>query len=161
MVENIQRNLKFLLKFLGVFFVLYLIVNLFSIEFLQDSIALYLANFLHAAYSSHYVFINDHVFEIAPDCTGVISTIMLASILIALKKPTVKQKLLLLLLGILLIFPLNFLRLVFVLGVAKIAFELSNIAHAVSWFLMGFFVVSLWFFIIERVYKIKVDESFF
>ncbi len=160
MVIKLNKNVMFLIKFLALFLLFYFLIYNLPIIPLQNFIASQLANFLSLQHSSHYIFINNHNFSIEPDCTGLISLSMLASLLLALKKPSLKRKLLLFILSIFLIFPFNFLRLVLVLSIAKLSFQYSLITHTISWFFMAIFVLSIWYFIIERVYKIKIDKTF-
>jgi len=155
--EFFGKSLRFCVKFLIVFAVLYAILLALDFSFIENPIASFEASLLGLQSSGNAVFINDSVFYITSSCIGLFSGIVLAAIIFACKKPSLKLKVLSLLAGAIALFLLNLARLYFVLAIGKAyGFEAADLAHTISWFATSAFILIAWYLLTERT----VGKSF-
>jgi exosortase/archaeosortase family protein len=103
------------------------------------------ASILGLEFIGNIVFVDGSRFIITNYCTGLMSGAILASIIFALKRPEIKQKLLLFLFGFCLLLVINVPRLLLVLASAKAGFD-AELIHTITWFVMSVIILVVWYF---------------
>jgi len=148
-----KKLLFFVAKFFVIFAVLNILIELADLSFLTNFIASVSASFLNAQYLHNIVFVKNF-FIITNSCTGFVSASILASIIFALKKPKLKKKIILFLLGTAVLLIVNIPRIIFVLYMSKIGFN-AELIHEMTWFLMSAVVLAIWYYGTKRIEGIK------
>ncbi|MFA5125734.1 MAG: hypothetical protein WC462_01900 [archaeon] len=148
-----KKLLFFVAKFFIIFAVLNILIELADLSFLTNFIASISASFLNAQYLHNVVFVKSF-FIITNSCTGFVSASILASIIFALRKPALKKKIILFLLGTAVLLIVNIPRIIFVLYMSKIGFN-AELMHEMTWFLMSAIVLAIWYYGTKRVEGIK------
>lgn len=155
--EFVGKALRFCVKFFIIFAVLYALLLSLDFSFIQEPIASFEASLLGLSYSGSTVFVQGSAFHITSSCIGIFSAIVLAAIIFACRKPSLKLKILSLLAGAIALFLLNLARLYFVLAIGKAyGFEAADFSHTISWFLTSAFIIIAWYLLTERT----VGKSF-
>jgi len=149
-----KKLLLFVVKFFVIFAVLSALIELANLSFFTSFIAFVSASFLNAQWLGNVVFIRNSFFIITNSCTGLVSASILASIIFALKKPMLKKKVALFLLGTIILLAANIPRIIFVLYTAKIGFN-AEVMHELTWFLMSAIVLTIWYYGTKRIEGIK------
>ncbi|MCR4335307.1 MAG: exosortase/archaeosortase family protein [archaeon] len=161
MVKFDKRYLIFLLKFFVIFLFLEFFIFATNLTFLQEFIAKTQAEFFGLRYAGNFVFVSDGIFEIVPECTGIVSTSILASIIFSLKKPEMKKKLLIFGLGFVLLFIVNYLRVLSIIWIGmEYGIENAEILHVTSWFASSGLVIALWYYFTKRITGAKNFKGF-
>jgi exosortase/archaeosortase family protein len=123
---------------------------------LENGLAALQAKWMGASAQENLVFLDEGVFEINAQCTGLVSGIILAAVVFSLKKPDWKTKLKLWLLGAMVLFLLNIGRVFLVLVVAKqYGLYWANLVHQISWFSTAVFILGIWLVLSKRLAKVK------
>jgi exosortase/archaeosortase family protein len=135
----------FLIKFFIIYFVLSTIISLLDLSFFTNYLAMLTASILGLEFIGNIVFVDGSRFIITNYCTGLMSGAILASIIFALKRPEIKQKLLLFLFGFCLLLVINVPRLLLVLASAKAGFD-AELIHTITWFVMSVIILVVWYF---------------
>ena len=162
MVKSVRRKqVIFLVKFLAIFAVLHLLLYLFDLSPLQESIASLEAGWLGLEASGDLVFVGGQAFAITPSCTGLVASFILAAVVFALKKPGGKEKVATYLIGTLALLLINLLRVYLVL-LAAIAYGVAaaEALHVASWFVMSALIIGLWYYSTTRIFRVKSFEGF-
>ena len=130
-------------------------------SFLQNSIAWLEAEALGLSSGGNKIFFNDSIFLIVPSCTGLVSSIVLGSIIFSLKKPELTKKIGIFLLGSIALILLNLVRVYFVLlaGI-NFGFQITELAHVISWFFVAAFIIFLWYYLTKKICKIESFDKF-
>lgn len=137
----------FLTKFFFIFAILYIILLSTDSSFVQVPIAEFEASILGVEREGSVLYIESHGFDITSQCTGFVSAITLAAIIFALRKPGVREKISLFVVGAVSLFLINLVRLYFVL-VSGLYWGVwvAEVMHTVSWFVMAFGVIAIWYY---------------
>jgi len=156
-----KKYLLFLVKFFAIFLFLEFFVFGTNLTFLQEFIAKTQADFFGLKNVKNFIFISDGIFEIVPECTGIVSTSILASIIFSLKKPEMKKKLLIFGLGFMLLFIVNYLRVLSIVWVGiEFGMETAETLHIISWFVSSGIVLALWYYFTKRITGAKNFSGF-
>ena len=147
-----KKALFFLVKFFVIYGVLQAAILAAPIGQLKAWIAGIEAGLLGLPTQGNLLFFNGHVFEIAANCTGLMSAAVLAAIIFSLKKPDLKKKIALFAVGSIALFALNIARIYTVL-LAAISFspESAETLHIVTWFVMAGAILALWYWLTKRI----------
>lgn len=150
------KSIVFMIKFFVIFFVFQGLLAFLGIEFLQQGLAALLSYLTGAEQLGIAVLSNGKAFYISPNCTGLVSGFILASIIFSLKKPELKTKFFTFALGSLSLFIINIARLYIVIY-SGIFFGtgIAELFHTLSWFLMSFFIIALWYLLTKKIAGIK------
>jgi len=142
----------FLTKFFAIYAVLQLLILFAPLGPLKEFIASVEAGLLGAEAYGSLVILGGHRFEIVANCTGLMGISVLAAIIFSLRQPETRKKLALVGAGTLVLFPLNIVRVYFVL-LAATAFgaEIAEALHVVSWFGVSAAILLLWYYLTKRV----------
>ena len=156
-----RKQVIFLAKFLAIFAVLHLLLYLFDLSPLQEAIASLEAGWLGLAVSGDLVFVAGQAFAITPSCTGLVASFILIAVIFALKKPELKEKIAIAVLGSAALLLLNLLRVYLVL-LAALSFgvQWAETLHFFSWFVMAALVIGIWYYGVTKVYKKKSLAGF-
>ncbi len=151
-----KKAILFLIKFFVIYTVLQFLILALPIGFIENGIAEIEANAIGARTEGNLIEWNGQSFQIVPNCTGLVGISVLAAIIFALRKPKLKKKLALLAIGALILFPLNLLRVYFVLWVS-ITFNagIGEILHMITWFITAGAILAVWYYLTKRVAKVK------
>ncbi len=152
-----KKAILFLIKFFVIYAVLQFLILALPLEFVENSIAEIEAGAIGAVANGNVIEWNDsHSFQIVPNCTGLVGISVFASIIFALCKPEIKKKIALLAIGALILFPLNLLRVYFVLWVS-ISFspDIGETLHMATWFLAAGAILVIWYYLTKRIAKVK------
>ena len=155
--KNFGRKAAFfLVKFFVIYSVLQTAILLAPLDPLKGGIASLEAGALGLESEGNKIYFKGGIAEIVANCTGLMSISVLAAIVFSLKKPAFKKKTGLFAVGAALLFPLNLLRVYFVL-LAAIAFELETFEtiHTATWFAMSAAILLLWYYLTKKVTKAK------
>jgi exosortase/archaeosortase family protein len=152
-----SKNTKislFLIKFFAIFFILTTLVELLDLLFFTEWLAFISAMPFKVNVVSNLVFVNGENFLVTNSCTGLVSASILAAIIFSLKKPLIKQKILLFLFGMGILLVLNIPRLMLVLWSASVGLD-AELVHIITWFFMSIFILIIWYFGTKRIAKIN------
>lgn len=144
----------FLIKFFAIFFILTTIIELLDLLFFTEWLAFVSSMPFKAIVVSNMVFVNGGNFLVTNSCTGLVSASILAAIIFSLKKPLIRQKLLLFLLGTGILLVLNIPRLMLVLWSASVGID-AELVHVITWFFMSAFILIIWYYGTKRIAKIN------
>ncbi|MBT4192536.1 MAG: archaeosortase/exosortase family protein [Candidatus Diapherotrites archaeon] len=142
----------FLIKFFIIYFVLSTIISLLDLSLITNYLAMLTASMLGLEFIGNIIFVDSVRFIITNYCTGLMSGAILASIIFALKRPELKQKLLLFLFGFCLLLIINIPRLLLVLVSAKVGFD-AEIVHTITWFVMSGIILVIWYYGTKSITK--------
>jgi exosortase/archaeosortase family protein len=155
LLKEINSNksvILFLIKFFIIYFVLSVIISLLDLSFITNYLAMLTASILGLEFAGNIVLVEGTRFVITNYCTGLMSGAILASIIFALKRPELKQKLLLFLFGFCLLLVINIPRLLLVLASAKVGFD-AGLIHTTTWFVMSGVILVVWYFGTKSITK--------
>lgn len=156
-----RAGMLFLAKFAAIFLVLYVLLFVFNPVWLENWIASLEAQWLGAQAVGNVVVVKNSSFIISESCTGIISMIILASIVFALKKPGIGKKIMLFAFGAIVLFFANLGRVYLVLlSASAFGFWAAEMLHVVSWFAMSALIIALWYYLTKAITKAKSFEEF-
>lgn len=156
-----KSELLFLAKFFSIFITLEALINYFGFPALEEFIASTQAALLGLQSSGNLVFVTQGTFVITPSCTGLVSSSVLAAIVYSLKKPNLKKKTLIFLVGASLLVFLNYFRVLLVLWTGKeFGMNKAEITHVASWFSTTLFVLGLWYYFTKKITGAKNFADF-
>ncbi|MFA5763663.1 MAG: hypothetical protein WC915_02535 [archaeon] len=150
-----NKMLIFLVKFFILFFVLSELINFLDLSFFLNIITKISASYLNLQFIGNQIFIGSNIFIVTNSCTGLVSASILAAVIFALKKPKIHQKLKLFIFGTLLLLVINVPRIILILFIAKATSIDPDLVHTLTWFLMSFIILIIWYFGTKSVAKIK------
>ena len=151
-----KKAILFLIKFFVIYAVLQFLILVLPIGFIENGIAEIEANAIGEGAEGNLIELEGHSFQIVPNCTGLVGISVLAAIIFALRKPKLKKKLALLCIGALILFPLNLLRIYFVLWVSIIYNpEIGETLHMTTWFIAAGAILVIWYYLTKRIAKVK------
>ncbi len=155
------KEIGFLAKFSLIFAAGELLLLKVGAAPLQEFIASTQASIFGLESLGNLIVLRGGALEIVPSCTGLVSGTILAAIIFSLRKPEMKEKIITFLAGLAVLLALNYLRLIFVVWVAKdFGLAEAEFAHVVSWFATTAFVIGVWYFATKRVAGVKSFSGF-
>ncbi|MBN2127720.1 MAG: archaeosortase/exosortase family protein, partial [Candidatus Diapherotrites archaeon] len=137
---ELKKSIEFAIKFFLIYFVLQFLIYFFDLSFLENAIASFIAGILSLSVSGNAISFNETLFIITPNCTGLVSASVLSAVVFSLKKPELKEKIKIFLIGAVLLFLINLIRIYFVI-LAGIYFNAAELMHVISWFAMTAFIL--------------------
>ena len=151
-----KKAVLFLVKFFAIYAVLQFLILALPLEFFETGIAGIEAAATGGKAYGNMIELHGHSFQIVPNCTGLVGISVLASIIFALRRPKIKKKIALLAVGAAILFPLNLLRVYFVLS-ASILFSpgIAEALHIATWFLVAGAILAIWYYLTKRIAKVK------
>jgi exosortase/archaeosortase family protein len=156
-----KREAFFILKFFAIFLILELALHIIGFEQLQNMIAKSQAKVFNLVSEGNNIFLDAGVFEINPSCTGLVSGIILAAIIFSLKKPDLPKKIFILISGSLVLFVINYFRVLIVIWAGiEFGMQAAEAVHVVSWFSTTFFVFGAWYYFTKLVSGAKNFDDF-
>lgn len=161
-IEHDKKKIAgFLIKFFLIFGVLHFLLLQIDITFFQKAIASFQAGLLGAESDGISVFVENTVFLIVSSCTGLVSAIILGSIIFSLKKPVLKQKIIIFLIGTILLLLANQVRLFIVLLSGKFfGLKVAEAVHVLSWFATTVAIIFAWYYFTKKLTKEKNFNGF-
>jgi len=150
-VKRFPQAAFFAAKFFGIFAALYFLLLSFPPRPLQEWLARSVASLFGLSASGFRVSVSSGTFVVTESCTGLVSAIILASVVFSLRRPGMKKKLPLFFAGAAILFAVNFARLAMVVW-AGIVFgvETAEALHTVSWLAMSGAIIGVWFLLTKR-----------
>jgi len=160
-VKVSKKELLFFAKFFGIFLALeYLIITLDFSQF-QEFIASSQAAILGITSYNNLIFVKNGAFQIVPSCTGLVSGSVLAAAVFSLKKPGLKEKIIVFLSGFFLLIILNYFRVLLVIWTGnEFGIEIAEFVHVVTWFTTAAFVLGLWYYFTKKITGVKNFSGF-
>ena len=156
-----DNKIVFLAKFFALFFVLQLLILIADLSILQNAISSGISDMAGLEYYGKFVMVKDGAFEITPSCTGLVSAAILASIIFSLRKPGMKNKFLLFFAGAIMLFAVNYFRVLFVVIAGKeFGIEAAEMLHIISWFVMSAGIIIVWYWFTKKFAKIESFDGF-
>jgi exosortase/archaeosortase family protein len=146
-----KKDLIFIIKFFVIFAILTLILETINFAFLQEFLTSIVAKILALQFEGNKIMIGTNTYIINNFCTGLLSGSIFIAIVFAFRKPEIKIKTLIALLGIIGLFLINILRLLLVLLVGTIDFSLAETTHIISWFLMSAAIIAFWYYFTRKI----------
>jgi len=151
MNEKMKKNIVFVVKFFTIFFILHTLLYFAPIEGLLEWIAGFEAGLLGLVSAENIIFVGEHSFEISESCTGLVSGIILAGVVFALRKPGLKKKIELFVIGFAVLFAANLLRVYIVIAAAVLwGAHWADLLHTISWFSTAGLVLLLWYYLTKK-----------
>ncbi|MFA6268381.1 MAG: hypothetical protein WCW13_06670 [archaeon] len=147
-----KKIVFFLIKFTIIFLVLTIIIENADLSFLTQFIASLVAPVLGLTNTANIIGVGGLNFLITNSCTGLVSASILASVIFALKKPSLLKKAGLFTAGLVLLLIINIPRIMLVLFAAQIGFD-SELVHEITWFLMSALILIIWYYGTKRILK--------
>ena len=146
----------FLFKFFLILAVLYYSLIVVDFSALENVVANGVGKALNLMTLGNLIFIQSQPFMINSSCTGLQSVFVLFAVIFSLQLPKLSEKIKIFLAGSVMLFVINLIRLYFVLW-AGVQFGISTaeLLHVVSWFVMTFAILGIWFFSVKKTAKIK------
>ncbi|MFH1587793.1 MAG: hypothetical protein ABIA76_00450 [Candidatus Diapherotrites archaeon] len=154
-----NKKLIFALKFFVIYAVIQFLIYAIDLSFLENFIAELIGNALGLQVIANNIFFNETVYLIQPNCTGLVSAGILFAVVFSLKKPEIKLKSVIFLIGAIFLLLINLLRIYFVV-LMGILFDLAELTHIISWFAMTAFILIAWFYLTKKIAKINEFEGF-
>jgi exosortase/archaeosortase family protein len=156
---NLKNSLIFVLKFFLIYFILQYLIYVINLSFLENSIAFFIALLHGLPVNNNIIYFNEILFIITPNCTGLISGSILAGVIFSLKKPELNEKIKIFLIGTLLLFLINLIR-IYLVVLTGILFNSAELIHVISWFAMTAFILFFWFYLTKKITGIKNFKEF-
>lgn len=139
-----RDDLRFLAVFFGVFGLGYALLLLFPPVALEHALANWTARVLGLPSAGNRIVVDEGVFVVNESCTGLLSGLMLAGIVFGAGMGRIRKKAAIALFGAALLFGLNMIRLLLVVGVGRsIGLDAAEIVHVASWFGVSLAVIAL------------------
>lgn len=147
----------FLFKFFLVYFVGYLVLEFFlPTFFIQNWLAQFVGNFFGLVISENIIFTSMGLFVITKDCTGLLSFLLLVSIVFSTKKLNYIHRFVQLFVGFFLLFGINIIRIIFIVQLGLFfGMDVANIVHSLTWFLMAAIILFYWLFTTKKLTNVK------
>lgn len=156
-----KKQIEFLIKFWAIFLVAEATLNYLSVKGLQQAIATKIGYLLGLETNGYFIYVNDGVFEINASCSGLVSASILGAVIFSLKKPALKEKIIVFLVGSLVLVSLNFFRVLLVVWVGyAYGLSVAEFVHVISWFATTFFVLACWYYFTKKITKVKDFSGF-
>ena len=153
--------IEFLVKFFVIFGVLHALLLVVDLVFFQKAITEFQAGLLGLPFNETSIFIDNVAFLIVVSCTGIVSAIILGAIIFSLKKPPIKEKIIIFLAGTTILLIANQFRIYFVLLVGMFfGVHWAEIAHVLSWFATTIAIIFAWFYFTKKITKIDDFSGF-
>ena len=151
-----RKEIVFLGKFFAIYLILQAVIQLAPLQPLQEAIAGVEAGVLGLESLGNRIETSSGAFIINASCTGLVSASVLAAVIFALRKPDLKTKLLMFVIGAIALFLLNLLRvyLVLLVGINYGAGE-ADLTHTVSWFSTAALILAAWYVAVRKIAKIE------
>lgn len=151
-----KNTIRFLAIFFSIYFVFQFLILLIDLSFLENWLAQVEGSWLNLFVTGNEITTQNGTFLITPNCTGLVSAIILGGVVFGLKKPGWKKKLQLWVAGAAALFILNLGRLYLVLWTGKeYGIEAAETIHVVSWFLTALFIIVIWLLVTKKIAKVK------
>jgi len=140
-----KRLVVFLISFFLIYFILGEIINLLDLSFLTNALASFSASVVGGVALGNLVILGEgSKFVVSNMCTGLVSASILAAVVFSLRKPNMKKKVALFVLGTILLMLINIPRIILVLLAAKAGFD-AEMVHMATWFLMSAAILLIWY----------------
>ena len=156
-----KKSFVFLSKFFAFFGFFQWLLFVVDTSALQVFLAGLEAGFLGLERNGNILFINGQGYAIVPSCTGIVSAIILGAIVFSLKKPSMKEKIGIFSIGVIVLFLVNIVRLYAVLLVGKeFGVQAADTVHVATWFLMSGAIIWAWYFFTKKLTGIQSFDGF-
>ena len=156
--EKIFRKKEIL--FIAKFFIVFLVLQALIIVLPLAPVKIFIAE--TAGFATGFpaienkIIVSEQAFEITENCTGLVSGAILAALVFSLRRPELKKKFLIAITGALILFLLNFPRILFVLYASQaFGIEYAELFHEITWYSTALLVFLAWFFGMKKIGKIK------
>lgn len=147
-----EKEKIFLVKFFVIFAAAEILIHVLPLNFFMNAIASNQAALFGLSTYENLIFVKDGAFQIVPSCTGLVSGGVLASIIFSLKKPKIKEKMMIFLAGFVLLLVLNYFRIALVIGAGKeFGIEFAGILHVITWFTSAAFIIGIWYLFTKKI----------
>jgi|SRR3989344_2867190 len=151
-----KKMVFFLFKFFLIFFSLQFLAVLLDFSFLENTLASWEGNWAQIPVFENRLLVFGTFFVVNAQCTGIVSSIILAAVIFSFNKPGLGKKTVWWLVGTMALFALNLVRLFLVLWVAKThGLYWAEIAHQVSWFSTAVFILLIWLSLAPKMAGVK------
>jgi len=151
-----DKNIIFLAKFSAIFIILTWVIEAIDLSFIQIPLTQITAGMAGLDFQGTNIFANDGIFAITKFCTGILSSAILASIIFSLSKPELSKKAGIFLLGAIILFLANIIRVYFVLEIGKnYGIKMAETFHIISWFFTAAIIIIAWFYLTKKITKIE------
>jgi len=152
--ETRLNIILFSLKFFLIYFIAHVLILLPDLSAVNELVAGVVASFFLLETKGAFIIVNNSLFEVTNSCLGLVSAGILAAAIFSLKKPELKKKLALFALGAVILFLINIPRLMLVIYSGLIGFD-AELVHEMTWFIMSFFVLAIWFIGLKKMTGIR------
>jgi exosortase/archaeosortase family protein len=140
-----KKLFLFLIKFFIIFFILSTLVGFVDLSFFTNYLTFLVGKMAGAVFVGNVIFVEEASFVVSNYCTGLMSASILAAIIFALKKPELREKIILFLFGLCLLLVINVPRLLLVVVAAQSGFD-AELVHSITWFIMSALILAIWYY---------------
>ncbi len=154
-ISFLKRNksiLIFLVKFFGIFIILEALITLIDLTLLTNFITIIVANLFNLPYLNSTIFVNSSSFIVTNSCTGLVSLAILTAITLPLKQMKLKNMVLVIAIGAILLLTLNIPRIALVIYAGILGFD-AELVHEFTWFVMSAIILLIWFYGVKLIQK--------
>jgi exosortase/archaeosortase family protein len=155
----LNKKIIFLIKFFTIYTILQTIILTANITPLQNTIATIAGNSTNLATENNTIHFKTNKFNVTPNCTGLLSASILTAIIFSLKKPPLKQKIIIATTGTLILLTANMIRVIIVV-LAGIHYNTAHTTHTITWFLMTAIIIGTWYHFTKKITKTKNFKNF-
>ncbi|PIU21200.1 MAG: hypothetical protein COT15_03525 [Candidatus Diapherotrites archaeon CG08_land_8_20_14_0_20_34_12] len=154
-----KKFIPFVAKFFAISLAGTIILPLLDLNFLTNSIAKFVAYLSGVSVQGNTLLVNSNPLIITNMCIGLESVILLGAIIFSLKKPEFSKKIYSLALAGAFLIIANMLRILAIVGIAKIDYTLVDISHTISWFFTTAVIFAAWYVMSKKeLEKNKLEE---
>lgn len=155
------KEFAFFAKFFAVFFALELAIHIIPLKWLEVFIASTQAGMLRLESAGSLIFVEGGTFEITPSCTGLVSAGVLAALVFSLKKPGMREKIIVFASGTALLLIVNYFRVLAVVWSGTFfGAGFAEMLHMVSWFATSAAILGAWYFFTKKISGVKDFSGF-
>jgi len=150
-LRNIDVRLVFCLKFFIIFFGFSFILEQINLSFFTNYLTFLISTIMSLPYNSNVIFAGKN-FIITNICTGLTTVSILAATIFSMRKPQLKNKVVLFLFGSIIILLVNIPRIILVIYSHLYGFD-SELVHVLTWFVMSGVVLFIVIIGLRNYYK--------
>ncbi len=140
-------NYKFFLKFVILFLFFQYILFTIDLSLVEKGLAQTISTITNYPAIENKIYTETQVFEIGPNCTGLLTLAILIALLLSLEVPKKETKVKIFLVGLPIVLLTNLARIYLLLYVPK---KEIFLVHTITWFLNAFVILAIWYYFYKK-----------
>lgn len=153
-----KKIILFLTKFFLVFSILFILIEIFPLDFFNNFLTQITASLVGLSYLENKIFFENTTFIVTNLCSGMVSIAIFAGLVFGFKRPILINKIIIFILVSLVLLIVNIFRIIFILIMSINGFD-PEFIHQITWYFMSLLILIFWYFSIKKltIYK-KFNE---